>query len=160
MPDEQAETARAKSPSQGTDFGDFLTATPPDVDAERSGTILFTCQRRTSCCTAIRKHAKECVFSDAPRADINITSNNWQFDFIHYTCRNCQKKSKIFSLAVRRGEGLSGAAMKLGEIPPFGPHTPARVITLIGPDRDLFLQGRRAENHGMGIGAVFTTDAS
>jgi len=41
----------------------------------------------------------------------------------------------------------------LGETLPFGPPTPARVITLIGPDRELFLKGRRAENHGLGIGA-------
>jgi hypothetical protein len=43
--------------------------------------------------------------------------------------------------------------MKLGEVPPFGPPTPARLISLIGPDRDLFLQGRRAEVHGFGVGA-------
>jgi len=27
------------------------------------------------------------------------------------------------------------------------------VITLIGPDREIFLRGRRAENQGLGIGA-------
>jgi hypothetical protein len=47
----------------------------------------------------------------------------------------------------------SGVAIKLGEYPPFGERTPAKVITLIGPDRELFLNGRRAENHGLGIGA-------
>ena len=29
---------------------------------------------------------------------------------------------------------------KVGEWPPFGPRTPARVINLIGPDRELFLK--------------------
>lgn len=33
------------------------------------------------------------------------------------------------------------------------PQTPARLVTLIGPDREVFLQGRRAENSGQGIGA-------
>jgi hypothetical protein len=42
---------------------------------------------------------------------------------------------------------------KYGELEPFGPHTPSRLISLIGPDRDLFLKGRRAENQGLGIGA-------
>jgi hypothetical protein len=42
---------------------------------------------------------------------------------------------------------------KFGETPPFGPPTPAKVITLIGPDKDIFLKGRRAENQGLGIGA-------
>jgi len=42
---------------------------------------------------------------------------------------------------------------KFGETPPFGPPTPARVISLIGPDKEYFLKGRRAENQGLGIGA-------
>jgi hypothetical protein len=52
-----------------------------------------------------------------------------------------------------RWRGYSGTALKLGEVPPFGPQVPARVISLIGPDREIFLKGRRAENHGLGIGA-------
>lgn len=44
-------------------------------------------------------------------------------------------------------------AVKYGEIPTFGLPTPSRAITLIGPDKDLFLLGRRCENQGMGIGA-------
>jgi len=44
-------------------------------------------------------------------------------------------------------------AYKFGEYPPFGPPTPSRVIELIGPDREIFLQGRRSENRGLGIGA-------
>jgi hypothetical protein len=42
---------------------------------------------------------------------------------------------------------------KFGENPPFGPPTPARLIKLIGPDRELFLSGRCCENQGLGIGA-------
>jgi len=30
---------------------------------------------------------------------------------------------------------------------------PAKLITLLGPDREMFLKGRRAESQGMGIGA-------
>ena len=48
---------------------------------------------------------------------------------------------------------IATLAHKIGEYPPFGPPTPARVIALIGKDRDLFLKGRRAENQGFGIGA-------
>jgi uncharacterized small protein (DUF1192 family) len=44
-------------------------------------------------------------------------------------------------------------AIKLGEFPSFGPPIPSRVITLIGPDREIFIRGRRAENQGLGIGA-------
>ena len=74
--------------------------------------------------------------------------------FIVYKCRNCEQTEKLFALLFRRkGQGPTGEAVKIGEWPPFGPPVPARVITLIGPDRDLFLQGRRAEIQGMGIGA-------
>lgn len=49
--------------------------------------------------------------------------------------------------------GGSGQANKLGEEPPFGPPIPSRVISLIGPDRELFIRGRRSESQGLGIGA-------
>jgi len=48
---------------------------------------------------------------------------------------------------------MSGRAIKFGEIPAFGPPVPSKVISLIGPDRELFLRGRRSENQGLGIGA-------
>jgi len=38
-------------------------------------------------------------------------------------------------------------------MPEYGPPTPARLIKLIGPDRELFLKGRRCENQGLGVGA-------
>jgi hypothetical protein len=43
--------------------------------------------------------------------------------------------------------------LKLGEDPSFGPPVPARVISLVGPDREAFLKGRRCEIQGLGIGA-------
>ena len=47
-----------------------------------------------------------------------------------------------------------GQAIKLGEWPPFGPKVSARVISILGENKDLFLMGRRAEIHGLGIGAL------
>ena len=67
-----------------------------------------------------------------------------------YWCRNCGLCQKVYSVLF---ECDVGRFVKLGEWPPFGPHVPANVIKLIGPDRDLFLQGRRAESLGLGIGA-------
>jgi hypothetical protein len=49
--------------------------------------------------------------------------------------------------------GTDGKAYKIGEFPSFGPPTPARLTSLIGPDRELFIKGRRCENQGLGIGA-------
>ncbi len=163
MPDDQKEKTKPGTPPAAKSFADFLVATPPDVAVEISDLgRYYSPQRRdliylTTPDLLLHCDSEQCkgarFFGCAKGTSINITSNSWVFDFIHYTCRNCQTKTKIFSIVVRRGETLSGSAMKLGEIPPFGPHTPARVITLIGPDRELFLQGRRAENRGMGIGA-------
>jgi hypothetical protein len=82
-------------------------------------------------------------------------SDNWNFKFVTYICRNCESVQKTYALAVffpKEKDG-SGMTTKLGEVPPFGPHVPSRVITLIGPDRELFLLGRRAESLGFGIGA-------
>jgi hypothetical protein len=75
--------------------------------------------------------------------------------FLLYTCRNCGKSWKTFALRLIRTDtgSASGQALKFGELPTFGPPVPARVITMIGPDRELFLKGRRSEIQGLGIGA-------
>ena len=79
--------------------------------------------------------------------------------FLHYTCRNCGKTHKTFALIAQvAGPGDGGgnyhaSVRKIGEHPAFGPTIPARVVTMIGPDRELFLKGRRAESQGLGVGA-------
>jgi hypothetical protein len=93
-------------------------------------------------------------FFSASSSDIYINEKGWKFCYLTYACNNCETFQKTFALAVRRVErSYSGHAYKFGELPAFGPPTPSRVITLIGPDRDTFLRGRRAENLGFGVGA-------
>lgn len=72
-----------------------------------------------------------------------------------YRCANCRESLKIFSLRVCLTDNrkMTGNAYKLGEYPVYGPPTPARLIKMIGPDREIFLKGRRCENQGLGIGA-------
>jgi hypothetical protein len=84
-----------------------------------------------------------------------LDRKEWKFAFVPYSCRNCQEKRKTFSLAaILDADGYSGGTiLKLGELPAFGPPVPSRAVTLIGPDREIFLSGRRAENRGLGIGA-------
>jgi hypothetical protein len=78
-------------------------------------------------------------------------------EFVRYTCRNCREITKLFAILAEataaKDEGVKIAFSKIGEDPAFGPPTPSRLITLIGPDREIFIKGRRAENHGLGIGA-------
>jgi hypothetical protein len=84
----------------------------------------------------------------------HLSENKWHYFFAPYKCSNCQQTEKIFSLAVRRDKNVeSGECYKFGELPGYGPPTPARLMKLVGTDRELFLKGRRCENQGLGIGA-------
>jgi len=83
----------------------------------------------------------------------SATLNSWGSAIVQYKCRHCQKRWKGFAIRFKPVSPKQAHAVKIGEYPPFGPPTPPRVISLIGPDRDLFLKGRHAENRGLGIGA-------
>ena len=74
--------------------------------------------------------------------------------FVTYSCNNCGSRIKTYAIEVAQTEteGVAGV-FKYGEDPPFGPPLPSKLISLIGPEKDYFLKGRRAENQGLGIGA-------
>jgi hypothetical protein len=155
----RAEAAKPHYPE--VTFKQFLEETPPDsyvrvIDLKQSRDpnhliapgITFYCENENTC-------AGPRVF----RCDGNIfVSDNRSQNFLRYSCRNCGTRMAIFAISIQvqtwpKGEADgSGVFNKLGQIPPFGPQTPPRLITLIGADREMFLQGRRAENRGMGIG--------
>lgn len=82
-------------------------------------------------------------------------TTKYKFIYITYRCSNCQEHQKTYSIAAKvdEDEEPTGELYKFGELPTFGPPTPSRLIKLIGPDRDVFLKGRRCENQGLGIGA-------
>src|ERR1700682_933517 len=74
--------------------------------------------------------------------------------FVNFRCRNCGRTFKTYALQTYiAADGLGGRLLKLGERPPFGPPAPARVVTLIGPDKEYYFKGRRCESQGLGIGA-------
>jgi hypothetical protein len=86
-------------------------------------------------------------------------ANNLPYDVVMlYACEDCGWVVKSYSLRFftfaesPEGFGLADV-QKLAEWPPFAPRTPGKLISLIGPDRELFLKGRRAEIEGLGIGA-------
>lgn len=88
--------------------------------------------------------------SEQPTADPGLLEEH----FLTFTCRNCKIAEKTYAFtSLFRKDNKTGTLFKYGEHPPFGPHTPSRVITLIGAERDYFLKGRRAENQGLGIAA-------
>jgi hypothetical protein len=104
--------------------------------------------------TATLKRATVRDFSPVSREPSMLRPENGDLDSCIFAAAIADQKIKACAIAAKMtGTTGEGIALKLGETPPFGPHTPARVITLIGGDRELFLQGRRAENRAMGIGA-------
>lgn len=82
-----------------------------------------------------------------------LSGEDWTKTYLTYLCRNCGKFSKMFAIGIRLVDERICEAYKFGELPPFGPPLPSRVLRLIQPDRELFLRGRRCENQGLGIGA-------
>lgn len=74
--------------------------------------------------------------------------------FLSFACSNCQKSIRTFAIGVKlKANNGDAEIFKFGENPPFGPPTSPRLISMIGPLRDIFLKGRRCENQGLGIGA-------
>jgi hypothetical protein len=135
----------------------FLESTPPGV--LEAVNDLFT-EHPTGHWFILRPplqlycRSEECDRSQLYDQEERISDYNNSYYLLLYRCRNCKKSQKVFAVYIQQEERMSnGQALKLGEHPPFGPPTPARVISLIGPDRDLFLKGRRAEIQGLGIGA-------
>jgi hypothetical protein len=84
-------------------------------------------------------------------------TKRWNFTYVKYKCANCQKQEKTFSLAIMieatEREPTAAYCYKFGELPAYGPPTSSRLISLLGPGRELFLKGRRCESQGLGIGA-------
>ncbi len=84
-----------------------------------------------------------------------LSADRISFIYFKYRCSNCQTDIKIFAIGAHLNSDYesSGRCFKFGEIPPYGPPTPSKLIELIGPDREEFLQGRRCENQGLGVGS-------
>lgn len=154
-----AEASPAPEITKPQTFADFLESCGPDFTHHFSGllsassaavlpilvppVIRLYCESDT--CDGIR------LFQCRDNHHISFPLD---FEFIKYVCRNCGRTEKIFALALAPDEDKrSCRVQKLGEMPPFGPPTPSRVMKLVGVDRELFLKGRRAELHGLGIGA-------
>lgn len=147
-----------------TSWTDFLEATPPGQECRIEGLLtaewpggggqVWKVQPQdiqlhcgSSACGGVRTFATVPAWTVVPGKVAQT--------FVHYVCRNCRATFKTFAVRLSCPEDPNAAVtvVKFGEIPFFGPPVPSRLISLIGPDRDLFLRGRRAENLGLGIGA-------
>jgi hypothetical protein len=142
-------------------FSQFLESTPPytleqiaDLFGEgeiSSGQWIYPLEKPD-----IQLHCETCQgprYFQSIGDSIKVLNDRVRDAFLSYICRNCRQTLKTYAVRVKRAGSSAGEALKYGELPAFGPATPARVITLIGPDRDLFLRARRVENLGFGIGS-------
>lgn len=151
-------------PEQQT-FAEFLESSPPNQMIQISD--LVTQKRLGSAPAAYYLKAPEIqlhcsnercngvrFFRCILGSGVHLSFNESNDVFLKYKCANCQNSIKTYSVtATRAKDGESGTLYKFGETPIFGPPTPARLLKLIGPDRDIFLKGRRCENQGLGVGA-------
>ena len=114
-------------------------------DQLRTPDLELYCDNKT--CDGLRFF--ECIDPDKH----NLRNGFFSDIFLTYQCRNCGETLKWFAIRATWTKDGPDTLIKFGEWPPFGPHVPSRVITLIREDRELFFAGRNAENQGMGIGA-------
>ncbi|HWF40125.1 MAG TPA: hypothetical protein VG322_16490 [Candidatus Acidoferrales bacterium] len=146
--------------TNGIRMVEFLESTPPDVHVYVSDAIykapsagyvyLHTPEISLQCTSEVCGGKQRFKATES----LHVTEEPWQKKFVTYGCRNCGKTLKIYALAIIAVyEQKIAFVQKFGEVPAFGPDTPPRLISLIGPDRDLFLKGRRCEVRGLGIGA-------
>src|SRR5713101_5022291 len=153
-----AAAVQAKPADEIRTFANFLETCGPDSTQYVSGLVHITSSGPDRVATPeIDLHCESESCNGVRRFQCNDDrrlSPDVNFVFLNYSCKNCEEFGKTFALAVRRdGDKKSGKVLKLGEAPPYGPPTPSRVMKLVGEDRELFLKGRRAELHGLGIGA-------
>lgn len=156
--------AEAEQPIRQRQFAEFLESTPPytekiiadlvQVHHNAGGGVEFFLAQPQIQLHCENRDCQGLRFFESINGKQWLHDEKWTNLFTAYVCRNCRRSLKTFALGARRqADKGAGKVIKYGELPAFGPPTPARVITLIGPDRDVFLQGRRAENLGLGIGA-------
>jgi hypothetical protein len=139
-------------------WAEFLENVPPNTEENIEDLFVKTQHGTELRKSGIRIHCWSETCSDVRIVTTSVTpsiSGVWLDENIAYMCIHCWESYKYYSVRCWKddGDAMSGRAIKFGEIPAFGPPVPSKVISLIGPDRELFLRGRRSENQGLGIGA-------
>jgi hypothetical protein len=142
-------------------FKEFLETVPPGKMKDVTGTVIkkpthvrFSLKTPELYLYCDNKECNGWRFFSSSEEDTIVIKGDFNNIYISYYCKNCVKSIKTFAICVFIEEfDKPDLVFKYGEFPSFGPPTPSRAVKLIGPDKDLFFTGRRAENQGMGIGA-------
>jgi hypothetical protein len=108
-------------------------------------------------CPDIRLHCDHCDGEHWFRGnDVQLGSKEPHLEHLNYSCSDCQKQYKFFSLHVSdlTDANKVGKVYKFGEFPKFGLPIPNKVLKLFsGADAQNFKKGRQCESQGLGIGA-------
>lgn len=141
-------------------LAEFLESHPPGSRAEVRGVIVHrigSVDQFLKPDVQLHCSSEKCggirIFRCERDSELSTIKKEWQYRFLTYICRNCGEGVRIYAVASHATAGSNAGVYKIGEYPPFGPPVPARVISLVGPERDLFLKGRRTESQGLGVGA-------
>jgi len=141
---------------------ELLREQPPPAVARISEGVTATYVAQGQLQIAIPRIRFRCNVCDGERnfdaATKSLLGNPGHYigNFLEFTCGDCLEETLEFAVrySLFSDSGTCWAHVaKVGQLPQFGPHTPSRLMTLIGPHRDAFLKGRRSESHGLGIGA-------
>jgi hypothetical protein len=78
---------------------------------------------------------------------------SYEHAYIEYLCQNCKENLKSFAIMISKmhDDEKTADIIKVGEYPFYGPAVPSKLISLIGPDRELFIKGLRCESQHLGI---------
>jgi hypothetical protein len=141
-------------------FKDFLEKIPPGIEMQISdfakARINFSGNYINPVALQLHCTSEKCQGIRLFDVDsqVSLESGKYNDDYLMYTCRNCRKERKVYSIhSFYDSQSKTWIVAKYGEIPAFGPPIPSRTYNFIGEERDLFLLGRKNENLGMGIGA-------
>jgi hypothetical protein len=156
---DKVEDSKPESTPPAIPWRSFLEESPPETIANLTDAVGPYGSEKVRSKTPsilIRCNETECngmMWFDHEEGAAYAPIGKWEPAVLIYRCRHCKKGFKAYAIYIKPTSTSNAIAVKIGEYPSFGSYTPARVISLIDPDRDLFLKGRRAENRGLGIGA-------
>lgn len=145
-------------------FAEFLESKPPGATVTISDLLTRDARRGTALLVSTPPLHLHCSspscsglryfrFTDGDR---QLEADDKLDTFLTFTCSNCRKAEKRFAVSIFANIDSfpAGKCYKHGEMPPFGPVTPPRLLKLLDSShRDLFMKGRRCEAQGLGIGA-------
>ena len=143
----------------------FFETIPPGGKAEVTEGIeyieKFSPSRYRISTLAINLHCDVCGgvrnFQKTRNDDMHFFADGKSYPIYEkFHCRDCLSAVKLYAVLVNSNVGAMQRGWrleKLAERPDFGAPTPAKVITLVGLEKDYYLKGRRSENQGLGIAA-------